>query len=143
MKCTVVIDAEREEEVLIYAHQKNELVSEIENIVQSDSLELLGYVGTSVIKLTPSEIYYFAIDNGKIFAYTKDNKIQIKQRLYEIEKILNDDFVKVNQSCIVNKNKISRFDASFGGALMITLKNGYRDYVSRRQLKIVKERIGI
>ena len=53
------------------------------------------------------------------------------------------DFVKLNQSCIVNIKKIECFDASLGGALKVTLKNGYRDYVSRRQLKAVKERLGL
>jgi len=37
---------------------------------------------------------------------------------------------------------IKKFDVSFGGALTVIFKNGYTDYVSRRQMKIVKERIG-
>ncbi len=143
MKCTIKIDPKREEEVIIYAHERTDLINEIEGLVLSNSVELIGYSDTSVIKLVPSDIYCFAIEDGKIFAHTKDQKMQIKQRLYELEGILNLDFVKINQSCIINTKKINRFDASFGGALMVTLKNGYKDYVSRRQLKIVKERIGI
>jgi acetyl esterase/lipase len=36
---------------------------------------------------------------------------------------------------------IKRFNTSVGGALTVTLQNGFRDYVSRRQLKSVKERL--
>ena len=67
-----------------------------------------------------------------------------KKRLYKIEEMLeDDDFIKINQSCIVNIKMIESFDASIGGALMIKLKNGYRDYISRRQIKAVKERLGL
>ena len=51
--------------------------------------------------------------------------------------------MKINQSCLVRVDKIKRFHSSIGGSLMVTLEGGYRDYISRRQLKIVKERIGI
>ena len=65
-----------------------------------------------------------------------------KKILQNILKICSN-FVKINQSCIVNVNKIERFDTSVSGTLKVSLKNGYTDYVSRRQLKPIKERIGI
>jgi DNA-binding LytR/AlgR family response regulator len=63
--------------------------------------------------------------------------------MYTVEEQLGGRFVKINQSCTVNVDKIERFDVSIGGALRVTLKNGFRDHVSRRQLKAVKERMGI
>ena len=44
---------------------------------------------------------------------------------------------------LINIDKIKRFDASLSGFLLVTLKNGYSDYVSRRNLKNVKERLGL
>ena len=67
----------------------------------------------------------------------------IKMRLYEIEEKLGDDFVKINQSTVVNVKMIEKFSVSFGASLTVHLKTGRRDYVSRRQLKAVKERMGI
>lgn len=143
MKCTVTIDKNREEEVLIFAHEKTTLVDKIENLVLTKSLELIGYNDKSIIKLSPLNIFCFVVENNKIYALTKNEKIQLKQRLYELEAILDESFVKINQSCIVNIKMIERFNVSFAGALLVVLKNGYKDYVSRRQLKIVKERIGL
>ena len=60
-----------------------------------------------------------------------------------IEEMLDESFVKINQSCLGNVKKIARFDASIGGSLMVTFRNAHRDYVSRRQLKTVKERMHI
>lgn len=143
MKCTTIISKAREEEVLIYAHEKTDLISEIERIVLSSSIEIIGYSNKNIIKLNLNEIYCFAIEANKIFAYTKEEKFQLKQRLYEIESAIDEKFVKINQSCIININKIERFNASIAGTLLVILKNGYKDYVSRRQMKSVKERIGL
>lgn len=143
MKCTIIIDEEREEEVVIYANRKRKLTEEIEELCQNDSVELIGYIDKSAIKIFPNDVLAFLIENNKVYALLENAKLLMKQRLYEIEQILENGFVKINQSCIVNIKHIARFDASFAGALMVTLKNGYKDYVSRRQLKTVKERIGL
>ncbi|MBP3495394.1 MAG: LytTR family transcriptional regulator [Clostridia bacterium] len=142
MKCTTIIDNAKDEEVIIYAHEVNNLVKEIELLIESNLLEFVGYKNNTIIKLMPSDIYSFTVENNKIFAITANESFQIKRRLYEIEQMLDNNFVKINQSCIVNIKKIEKFEVSFGGALLVLLKNGYKDYVSRRQLKIVKERIG-
>ena len=142
MKCRTIIDKNRDEEVVIYVHEKSKLSDAIEEYVMSYTSELIGYSENGVIKINLSEVYCFTVEDGKIYVLTEKEKYRLKQRLYTVEEGLNDDFVKINQSCIVNVKKILRFDASLAGALSLTLKNGYRDYVSRRQLKYVKERIG-
>lgn len=142
MKCTTIITEEREE-VLIYTPKITDFIIEIENLILSNSVELVGYIDKDIIKLKLNDIYCFNIENNKVYAHTKSQKLQLKQRLYEIEGIVDDSFVKINQSCIVNINKIKSFNASFTGSLLVKLNNGYQDYVSRRQLKIVKERLDI
>ena len=57
--------------------------------------------------------------------------------------MIDDTFIYINQGCLANINLIDRFDASIGGTLLIIFKSGYKDYVSRRQLKKIKERLGI
>jgi DNA-binding LytR/AlgR family response regulator len=137
-----VIDKDREEEVVIYVHEKNSLSYEIEELVLGKSLELLGYKDKNIVKLSPSDVFCFTVENNKVYAICEKEKYQIKQRLYLLEEILDRDFVKINQSCIANIRKISKFDTSITGTLMVSFKNGHRDYVSRRQMKKVKERIG-
>ena len=55
----------------------------------------------------------------------------------------NEYFVKLNQSCLANIKQIKEFKASIGGSVMVIFQNGYKDYISRRELKNVKERIGL
>ena len=142
MKCKVFIDKNHEEEVVIYSHQRNSLVEQIESLVNSQELEITGYKEQETVKLDLSEVFCFICEENKIFALTEKERYKIKLRLYQLEEKLPRNFVKLNQSCIGNVKKIQRFKASFGGSLSVEFKNGYKDYVSRRQLKIVKERFG-
>ncbi len=143
MKCQIIVDPHREEEVLIYVHEKNPISEEIEKFVFGWERELLGYSDKDIVKLHPSEICCFTVREHKVFAVTDTETLQIRQRLYMLEDMLDEDFVMINQSCIANMKKIKKFEVSFGGSLMVIFQNGYRDYVSRRKLKIVKERMGI
>jgi len=143
MKYRTIIDETHEEEVIIYAHKRTELVESIESLVSESTAELLGYDGSNAVILNLSEIIYFTVEDNKVYAVSEKGKYRLKQRLYVVEEIVDRNFVKINQSCIANIRKIVRFDSSFSGSLSVIFKNGYRDYVSRRQLKKVKERIGL
>ena len=143
MKLRIVIDKNHDEQILIYAHEKTALICDIEQLVNNDSFDLTGYGETETIKLNLNEICCFITEENKVYALTEKGKYRLKSRLYQIEENLNDNFVKINQSCIANIKKIDKFKASVGGALTVIFKNGYEDYVSRRNLKNVKERLGL
>ena len=142
MKCTTVIDPSREEEVCIYAHERTPLIDELERLVGATAT-LIGYGEGSIVTLTPAEICCVTTEEGRVFAHTAQQKWQLRTRLYALEAELGQGFIRINQSCLGSIRRIARFDASIGGSLMVTFENGYRDYVSRRQLKTVKERMGI
>ena len=145
LKCEIITDDLHEEGVFIYAGKNDEDAEKIRAVVESLSeRRLMGYSEGEARVLLPSEVYCFTVEDGKIYALTEGERYQIKERLYKIEEMLeDDDFIKINQSCIVNIKMIESFDASLGGALRVKLKNGYRDYISRRQIKAVKERLGL
>ena len=144
MKFQTIIDNSCEEKVLIYAKQRTKQIEDIESYISNIETELLCYdENRDAVKLSPTEIYCFIVEENKIYALTDSGKFRINQRLYEIEELVSADFVKINQSCLCNIRKISKFGASLGGSLTVMLKNGYKDYVSRRQIKAVKERFGL
>ena len=143
MKFKFFIDKDRPEEVIVYAKEKTWLVEAIEQLVEDDSAQLTGYKESEVKTLKLSEIYCFTVEDNRLFALTKTEKWRLKSRLNQIEEKMSDSFIKINKSCIVSINKIEKFDAAISGALMVVLKNGYSDYVSRRNIKNLKERLGI
>lgn len=143
MKFTTHIDPNREEEVIIHARRRTQAVADLEAYIESLDAELVGYGGDGrIIPLRPAEVHCFLAEEGRVYALTDTERLTVRLPLYAIEEMLDRSFVRINQSCIGNVRKIDRFTASIGGALMVTFQNSHRDYVSRRQLKIVKERIG-
>ena len=143
MKYTITVYETREEEVLIFVHKKTELVNKIETMLKETNSQLVGFKGSEIIVLNEDDIYCFIVENNKVYGLTKKEKYLLKQRLYQLEQMLGDDFIKINQSSIANFKRIEKFDASIGGSLKVVFKNGYIDYVSRRNIKKVKERLGI
>ena len=143
MKCTVIIDDNREEEVIIYAHRHSTLTSQITALAESYSAEIIGYMDRTAEKLSLEEIICFITESNKTYAVTENGKFRIKERLYSLEEKLSSSFIRINQSCIASVSKIHRFEPSPYGSLSVVFINGLKDYVSRRNLKNVKERLGI
>lgn len=144
MKHTTIIDPHREEEVVIYVGKRTREIEELESYLDRMGAELVGYgEDGQILPLRPAEIHCFIVEDGRVCALTDREKLTVRLPLYAIEEMLTEDFVRINQSCLGSIRKIARFDASIGGALMVTFENGHRDYVSRRQLKNVKERMHI
>lgn len=143
MKCETVIDKEVDPRVVIYARERTTEVEKIERFVSGESNELIGYFGESIYPLSPEEIYCVSILEGEVIAHTSRGELALRERLYTLEERLGPDFVRINKSCIANMRGIERFETTLFGSLGVIFKDGYRDYVSRRQLKAVKEKFGI
>lgn len=143
MKCNIIIDPTREEEIIVYAHAPSALTEAVARLAEEPPAGLIGYRGKIIIPIDPQEVLCFAVEENKVYAYLLKERLQMKCRLYQLEQSLPGQFVKINQSCIANMKKIKRFDATFAGALQVVFEGGRTDYVSRRQLKSVKERFGI
>ncbi len=143
MKCITVIDETCEEQVFIYAREKSALVKEIEELVRIGDIDIIGYDEAEAIRLKAEDIECFYVTDSRVMAVTENGTYSVKSRLYRLEESLGDTFIKINQSCIINIKKTDRFRASVGGALEVTTKSGFKDYVSRRCVKAVKERLGL
>lgn len=143
MKLKIIIDQTREEEIVIYCKEKNRITDAIENLLAEECLTFLGQTEDGYKKLELNEIYFFRVEDNKIYAALEKEKYRIKTRLYKLEDCLPKNYVKINQSTIINIQKIDSFSSDFTGTLTVTLKNGFSDYVSRRNLKNVKERLGV
>ncbi len=140
MKFTFEQSSSRKE-IVIYAPFKDDLIEQIENMCLQDEYHLVGYLNSKIKEINPLEVECFISRDDQIFAIINKTEYRVKKRLYELAELLQINFIYINQSCLANINLIDHFDASFGGTLMVIFKSGFKDYVSRRQIKKVKERI--
>lgn len=74
MKFTFIKDASRQEEVIICASEKNELVKQIEALIQKSNTQLFGYKGNQAISLNTHDVLCFTACEGKVFAITEKEK---------------------------------------------------------------------
>ena len=142
MKLNVFVDKAQEERIDIYIKEKRQIVEDIENLISEENI-LLCHKNSEIYKISLSEIILLAVENEKVAVFTEKDKFFIKERLYVAEEKLSPDFIRLNQSAIGNIRKIRKFDCSVSGTLKVTFTNGLTDYVSRRQVKAVRERLGL
>lgn len=144
MKVTTMIDPEGPEEIILRLHSRSDLVEKIERLVaEAETADLVGFSGDKMVILDYGNVCRFTVESDKVYAWVGTERYRIKRRLYQIEQQAPSCFVKIHQSCLANTHQIARFETAFSGALRVVFKNGDVDYVSRRNLKQVKERFGL
>ena len=143
MICKVIVDESLEEDVVVRIKKENNLSKEIRRLVEDYSNEIILYKDEEIVKTNISEVIAFTVSDNKVYAITSFGKFVIKSRLYQLTEVAGDSFVKINQSCLVNVSKIKKFKVSPFGGMYVVMNDGFTDYISRRQLKTVKERLGL
>ena len=143
MKFTLIIDKEKEEEVVATVHNRSALVDAIEAaILQHTGTDRIpGYTDDGIQMLSVSEIECITVLDGKTYAIDfENNRYRLKQRLYELEKQLPSSFIRINKSSLANETRLERFAVTFAGSVDAVFRCGYREYVSRRCFSQIKRR---
>ena len=146
MKFFLKIDQEQEPSVTVVCNKVTPAVTKIEALCQelcSVDECLYGYLDEEIIPLDLASVACFFTKDGKVFAATNDKEYVTKLRIKQVLELVDDRFIKINQGCVICIRQIQKFSVSFGGALKVTLKNGYCDYVARREVANIKRRLGL
>jgi DNA-binding LytR/AlgR family response regulator len=142
MKLKLIIDKEKDEEVVITAHQRTALVEEIEALISKHTDRIPGYAEDDIKMLSVSEIECVTVLNGKTYAIDSKNvRYRLKQRLYELEQQLPPSFFRINKSTLANEAHLDRFAVTYAGSVDAVFKCGYTEYVSRRCFAQIKRRL--
>ena len=96
-----------------------------------------------LVILRPEEIFLVRVENEKPVVYTRDNRYLSGKRLYELESALGDDFLRINKSALVNLRQLDYVEPTLGGLMLLVLKNGARDHISRKYLPAFKQYLGV
>lgn len=143
MKFKMIIDKEKDEEIVATVHEPTELTEKIAQLVMeyTGTDRIAAYWEEDIKMLSFSQIACITVCDGKTYAIdVKGTQYRLKQRLYELESILPSSFIRINKSAIANEQQIERFAATFSGAVDAVFRGGYREYVSRRCFAQIKRR---
>ncbi|MBE6943181.1 MAG: LytTR family transcriptional regulator [Ruminococcaceae bacterium] len=142
MKFRLIIDKEKEEEVVATVHSRSALIDEIEALISQQTDRIPGYTEDDIKMLSVSEIECITVLDGKTYAIDSNNKhYRLKQRLYELESALPASFIRINKSTLANEKALERFTVTVAGSVDAIFKCGYREYVSRRCFSEIKRRL--
>ena len=142
MKFRLIIDKEKDEEVVATVHERNPLIDQIEALLSKHTDRIPGYSEDDIKMLTVSEIECVTVLDGKTYAIDSKNcRYRLKQRLYELESTLPSSFIRINKSTLANEGALDRFTVTIAGSVDAVFKCGYREYVSRRCFAQIKRRL--
>lgn len=145
MQIKLIID-DRYDETEIHIHTKA-YTPEIEQLMKtlkSSTTEVIdGYADQQIHMLKISDIYFVYSEGAKIYFQTDEDEYESKRKLYELEELLEKEFVRINKSTLVNVSKISFLKMEGIGRMQLVMKNETTAHVSRNYLKGLKKRLGI
>lgn len=142
MKFKLIIDQQKDEEVVATVHARSALTDEIEALISKHTDRIVGYLGDDIKMLCVSEIACVTVLGGKTYAIdSKNRRYRLKQRLYELENTLPPSFIRINKSTLAQLAAIDRFAVTYTGSVDAVFKCGYTEYVSRRCFSQIKRRL--
>lgn len=141
MKVEVRINPNAEEKIIIEVKKVDDeiqsIIQNIQNMTKQN--KIIGQKDEKIYIFDIEEIETFFSNNGKVYL-KKDNKDYIiKNKLYEIEQRLSNNFIRISNSEIINFKKVESLDLHFIGTVEFKFKSGYVTYASRRNIKKIKE----
>ncbi len=143
MKIRIEVDERIEEdEVIIRCSQLNEEVNNIQKAITeiiSQKVQITFYKDNVEYYISLSEILFFETEDATISAHTVDNIYQVKYKLYELEDILPNNFMRVSKSTILNINHIYSITRNLTSSSIVEFQNTHKQvYVSRHYYKPLK-----
>jgi DNA-binding LytR/AlgR family response regulator len=84
----------------------------------------------------PNNILFFEASDDNTYAHTRQHIYRIKHRLYRLEAILPNNFLRISKSGIVNTNHILSFATTIGTTGTVEFRGApKRLHISRQYIK--------
>ena len=96
-----------------------------------------------IIILRPADIYMVRVESGDTIIYGEKNTYRSRKRLYELASQLGKGFMQISKTTLINLSYMDHIEPGFSGTLLLKLKNGSKDYVSRTYLREFKKYLGL
>ena len=145
MKVSIDISAEYKEPFAVIHTDK--VTSEIQRVI-----DVLGTSETpitalqneeDIVVLQSMDIYMVRVEDGDTIIYGARNQYRSRKRLYEIAEQLGKQFMQISKTTLINLSYMDSIEPGFSGTLLLKLKNGSKDYVSRKYLPEFKKYLGL
>ena len=145
MKVSIDISAEYKEPFAVIHTDK--VTPEIQRVI-----DVLGTSETPVtafqneediVVLQPKDILTIRVEDGDTIIHGARSQYRSRKRLYELAEQLGKQFMQISKTTLINLSYMDSIEPGFSGTLLLKLKNGSKDYVSRKYLPEFKKYLGL
>ena len=145
MKVNIVIEPDLEEDYTeIHVREITDEITRLSEFIQNKEQVITGTDEYErIVVIDEADIVSLHAEKKWCRIYTDTANYSCRKRLYEVENMLSKDYMRISKSIIVNLRKIESVEAVFNGMLLLRMKNGSKEYVSRTYLPKMKEYLGI
>lgn len=143
MEVEIRIEEGGKPHAVIFTPEMTEEVSRIVSYIRDNSGTLPGRLDDRVYVLKAADIIKVEVEGEHTVLCTQDRRYQSDRRLYELRRMLGEGFVQISKSVIVRISACESMETDFGGALLLRLRDGSREYVSRHYLPEFRKSIGM
>lgn len=134
------IKKEENERLEIYCHEIDNRITEIVSFVKSMQGQLTGLIEGTQYEIPVSDIFYIESVDNRVFIYTEEKIYETRQKLYELEDILNEKrFLRVSKPVLLNLMKIESIKPALNGRFIAALKSGEKIVISRKYVPNLKK----
>lgn len=128
---------------VIYTNRITEQIRQAADLLGSGENVVTAMDGERIAVLHPQEIYMIRIEREQAVVYTEEKQYLSGRRLCSFEEQLGGGFMRISKSTLINLSFIDSVEPSFNGMMHLRLKNGCKDYISRKYLPVFKKYLGI
>lgn len=145
MKVSVDISSEYiEPYAVIYTDKVTDSIQRIIDMIGTNDSPIIAQQNNGdMVILQPHDIYMVRVENGETVIYTDKKMYRSRKRLYEINQQLGKQFMQISKATLVNLSYMDSIEPGFSGTLLLKMKNGCKDYVSRTYLPQFKKYLGL
>lgn len=146
MKIEFDIDEKYKESKVIICTNKitNEIQELLTKLNNEKNNKIYGNKNDKIFILEENKIETIYSENKKVFIrYENGDVYETKKRIYELENILSNKFVRISNSEIVNFDKVQDLDFKIVGTIILNFYTKRHTYVSRRYVKKIREYLEI
>ena len=145
MKVSIDLSAEyKEPYAVIHTDKVTDEITRIIDIFSNNDTPVTALQNEEeIVVLKPDEIFMVRIEGGDTVIYGEKQKYRSRKRLYELAELLGKKFMQISKTTLVNLSGIDSIEPGFSGTMLLKLKNGNKDYVSRKYLPEFKRYLGL
>ena len=143
MHIEIDISAEiKEPYAVIHTNEMTPQINKLISYVHNMDHVIAVYEEDNIVILKPEEIYMIVSAGRSVTIFCEKQEYLSRKCLYEFEDMLKSSFIRISKTTLVNLHQIRRVEPSFNGMLVV-MKNGQKDYISRKYLPEFNNYLGL